>query len=213
MDLGVESPPAPAASSPSLTGRSLPTARSPGDPGLQEGGVVEELAAWLAGGQSVYEPDREYPGWEFDWFYTLTFDPIDKLRNLNGQQVVRHRSMSATNTTLGWSRTDRYFREWIQVIEERNPRQVFWTRSREWNPNHEGGTHFHGLIGGVGTQRRHAAWAAWFYPHGVARIEPIAGVRNREAVARYVSKYVLKDQGEMVMSPNLGAFQKQGGPS
>lgn len=196
MEMGVKAPPSSAAPSPSLTGRSLPTARSPGDEGDQEGGAVEQLASWLS------------DSWEWDWFYTLTFDPIDKLRNVDGQQVIRHRAMSATNTTLGWSRTDRYFRDWIRPIEERAPRSVFWTRSREWNPNHEGGTHFHGLIGGVGTQRRDRAWSDWFYPHGNARIEPIAGVKSREAVARYVSKYVMKDQGEMLFSTDLGAFRK-----
>jgi len=61
-------------------------------------------------------------------------------------------------------------------------------------------------MGGVGKLRRSDAFAEWFRAHGVARIVPIDGVRSRDAVALYVSKYVMKDQGEMVFSADLGAY-------
>jgi len=168
--------------------------------GDEEGGTVGKLAGWLS------------DGWSWDWFYTLTFEPIRALRNVapGDRPNTRHQPVGPGHSLVGWSASDRYFREWVKGVEERGTLDsVFWTRSREVNPNHEGGTHFHGLIGGVGTQRRDRAWREWFGAHGNARIEPIEGVRSREAVARYVSKYVMKDGGELLFSDNLGSWRRE----
>lgn len=165
--------------------------------------VIGELAAWLGGGESVHEPGKVHPGWSWDWFYTLTFDPADKVRNLVG---------GASHTHVGWSLSDRRFREWEQgIAAQLPPGAAYWVRSRERNPDRPG-THFHGLMGGVGNLRRDRAWREWFERNGMARIVPLSEANSREAVVRYVTKYVLKDQGEMTFSPSLGLHRKETQP-
>lgn len=133
-------------------------------------------------------------GWEWDWFSTHTFsDPKGE----------------GTHTSVGWSLSDRRFREWADSLAQKvgmGP-EVYWVRAREPHKL-RASTHFHALVGGVGKLRRDEAWGEWFRRNGQARIEPVNGL----GAGYYVSKYILKAGGEIVFSDNAGAYMK-GGPS
>jgi hypothetical protein len=108
---------------------------------------------------------------------------------------------------VGWRLSDERYREWVGNLEARTALgSVYWVRSRERNP-YRRGCHFHGLVGGVGSLSRRDAWREWFERNGMARIEPIRSVDSRAAVVAYVSKYVLKEDGEMMFSDNAGLHQ------
>jgi hypothetical protein len=179
---GVEPRPA-ADSGPSLTSRSLP-----GDGDLRDGGDLAETGG-IVGEWSRWLTDQ----WRWDWFFTGTFgDPDEPARRLG-------------HTSVGWTLSDRLYREWVAELEARSPLQsVYWFRAREPH-KHRSSTHFHALIGGVGKLSRRDAWRLWFERNGRARIEPITTVG---AVATYVSKYVLKAEGQYEFSPNVGLFKR-----
>lgn len=153
------------------------------------GGEVQEAwGDWIAG------------AWRWDWFFTGTFsDPKDQ----------------GTRTTVGWSASDRYFREWVSDVEQTyhlDPSGVdvrdtstglWWVRAREPHQVRDS-THFHALIGGVGNLRRDQAWRLWFERHGQCRIEP---VRPGAGAALYVAKYINKAGGELVFSEDAGMWR------
>lgn len=158
----------------------------------ESGKVLEEWAEWIAG------------GWRWDWFATLTFSPPD--------------GGSLGHTTVGWSLSDRRFRTFVEHLEdEAGPGSVYWMRAREPH-QFSAGTHFHALIGGVAQLRRTDAWRWWFERNGQARIlpadaDPDTGevVGNRLAVCRYVVKYCLKQNGEVVFSDTMSAARRAPG--
>jgi hypothetical protein len=148
--------------------------------------VLAEWGDWL---------NRE---WEWSWFVTLTFD-------------VKRLPAVGTRTVVGWSASSRAWDQWLERLidssglwEPRSvgaiPRDAWWIRGREPNPWRQG-THFHALIGGLPpSASRRDAWSDWFGRHGLARIlpyEPSLGA------AHYLTKYVVKELGDVVFSPNL----------
>lgn len=135
--------------------------------------------------------------WQWDWWVTLTYDP------------KRRPSASATHTAVGWSLSNRHWHEWLaEAVGDSSgsspwPGSPFWVRGREPNPWRYG-THFHALVGGVGTDTsRKRAWESWFIKHGLARIEPYD---PRRGAGYYVSKYVIKELGDITFSPNLDSM-------
>lgn len=170
---------------PSLNSRSLSEIRTGA---LTKQEVLTEWGEWLS------------RSWSWDWWVTLTFDP----RKIE--------SASSTHTAVGWSQSDRFWHEWLgaavgdsQSAESVLP-SVYWLRGREPNPWRYG-THFHALVGGVPTgTSRSAAWAAWFERHGMARVEPYDPMRG---AGFYVSKYVVKQLGDLTFSPNAGDYKRE----
>lgn len=145
-----------------------------------KGGVLAEWGGWL---------DRQ---WSWDWFVTATFDPTKD-------------TTGGTHSVVGWGLSAKYWDEWIAKLEvQAGFGAVHWFRGREPNP-YRLGTHFHALVGGVGTLSRRDAWASWHDEHGMARILPY---EPRMGAARYVAKYVAKELGDLTFSPNAGLFVK-----
>ncbi len=171
-------------SGPSLNSRSLPC--SQGDGWLSKREVMDSWGDWLS------------RTWSWDWWVTLTYDPR------------KVEAASSTHTATGWAASQRDWTRWLgesvgdAASAESVLPGVYWLRGREPNPWRYG-THFHALIGGVptGTSRR-LAWEKWFEPHGMARIEPYD---PRRGAGWYVSKYVIKQLGDIQFSPNIGNFQ------
>jgi hypothetical protein len=124
--------------------------------------------------------------WRWDWWVTLTFDQ------------KRVGSATSTHTGAGWSLSDRYWYEWLAwAVPNASP---YWVRAREPNKSHYG-THFHALVGAVPTAtRRTAAFGEWKRRHGVARIEPYDPLQG---AGYYVSKYVVKQLGDIQFSANF----------
>jgi len=168
---------------PSLNGRSL--LGSGGAPTREE--VKDEWGRWLT---ESFEP--------FDWWTTLTFDPKRGPSGVDG------------HTAVGWALSDRYWREWLSEVTGDDgstglvASRSWWIRGREPNPWRYG-THFHALIGGVENLNRTAAWRAWFFRHGMARIEPYD---PRKGAGWYVAKYVVKELGDIRFSDNFGLHRK-----
>ena len=74
---------------------------------------------------------------------------------------------------------------------------VRWVCASE--PQRRGVIHFHALMAGVGDVRRLGVMDEWYRIAGIARIEE---PKQHDAVARYVSKYVVKG-GEIDMGGPL----------
>jgi hypothetical protein len=147
--------------------------------------ALDEWGRWLS------------EGWDWSWFVTLTFDP----------QKVR----AGTRTQWGWSASNR---AWEQFMEQLTPQargsqglsgQLWWVRGRE--PHHDsGGTHFHALIGGIEPSvSRRDAWSWWKSRVGINRIEPYDPTRG---AAHYLTKYVVKQLGDVQFSTNLGLHRR-----
>ncbi len=136
--------------------------------------MIEAYSEWLS------------THWAWDWFFTGTFAPV---------------TGSATHTVVGWSGSDRRFRDWVGGLPAIQP---YWVRAREPH-QFRNATHFHALIGGVGNLRRDEAWRRWFEANGQGRVDPI---KHPGEVAAYVAKYVLKAGGELVFSPNADLMMK-----
>jgi hypothetical protein len=81
--------------------------------------------------------------------------------------------------------------------------EAYWLRAREPH-QFRNATHFHALVGGVGTLSRRDAFQRWKDQNGMARIEPAAN----ERIVAYVTKYVLKQDGELKFSDNLERFRR-----
>lgn len=144
-------------------------------------GTLDAWGSWLA------------DTWHWDWFHTGTFAPLD------GET-----RKSVTHTAVGWDLSDRRFRQWVEQLQQLAGQPVYWVRARERHQFNRS-THFHSLIGGVGNLSRRDAWREWFERNGQARIEP---VRGADEVARYVSKYVVKEYGSVEFSENAGAMKR-----
>jgi hypothetical protein len=167
------------------------------EPSLNSQGVPENRRAY---GSEVLGAWGEWlSSWRWDWFVTLTYD--QKRKGPQGR---------GSHDRVGWSLSDRHWHEWLgQAVGDSAGSasilpSVYWVRGREPNPWRYG-THFHALIGGVptGTSRRDA-WAAWFHPHGRALIEPYD---PRQGAGYYVSKYVVKDGGDIKFSESFERFK------
>jgi hypothetical protein len=149
--------------------------------------ALSEWGDWLSG------------QWEWSWFFTGTFDP----------KKVRH----GTRTTWGWAATEKAwgdFLAWVQPSARGSQGlsgSLWWVRGRE--PHHDsGGTHFHALIGGLDpTVSRRDAWAWWKDRCGINRIEPYEPSRG---AAHYLTKYVVKQLGDVQFSDNLGLHRRVG---
>jgi hypothetical protein len=149
--------------------------------------------------------------WEWSWFVTLTFD-------------ARLVSVG-TRTTVGWAASARAWDSWLDGLIDRSglweprrdgaiPLGAYWVRGREPNPWRQG-THFHALIGGLpASASRKDAWLDWFgdgwrdpetgklrpTKHGLARILPY---EPSKGAAHYLTKYVVKELGDVVFSNDL----------
>lgn len=152
---------------------------------VAKGAALDEWGRWLS------------DGWDWSWFVTLTFDP---------GKVAK-----GTRTLWGWGATDR---AWDQFIAHVTPSarggqglsgQLWWVRGRE--PHHNsGGTHFHALIGGLpSTVSRRDAWEWCKARFGMNRIEPYDPTRG---AAHYLTKYVVKELGDVRFSDNLGLHRR-----
>lgn len=157
---------------------------------LRKGAVLDAWGSWLSA------------QWDWSWWVTLTFDP---------DKALRDRNPDGTRTGVGWSASARSWDEWLAATlgdssgSTTLPGSIYWVRGREPNP-YRYGTHFHALIGGVPDDlRRDAAWRWWFDRNGHARIEPY---RADWGAGRYLSKYVVKELGDITFSDNLGTFAK-----
>lgn len=161
--------------------------------------MLDEWGGWLS------------TGWDWQWWVTLTFDPK---RNV-GKGSPTHGRMEYDPTlgrevqreVVGWSQSARFFDEWLAASLGDSsgtgvlPGSIYFVRGREPNP-HRYGTHFHALIGGVTTDAsRRAAWVRWSAKHGNARIVPY---NPAWGAGRYLSKYVVKELGDITFSANLG---------
>lgn len=157
---------------------------------LRKGAVLDAWGAWLS--------DR----WDWSWWVTLTFDPRKMAE-----------PGSSTHTAVGWSQSARFWDEWLARVAGDStgtgvlPGLPHWVRGREPNP-YRYGTHFHALVGGLPPDlSRSGAWSDWFTRHGMARIEPY----NPEwGAGRYLSKYVVKELGDITFSDNLADRMKEG---
>jgi len=145
--------------------------------------------------------------WDWDLFVTLTHD--------NSEAALGR----GTRTIVGWSASSDRWDQWLDesVIPRIRrsagglPGSPYWVRGREPNPWRKG-THFHALIGGVGDIDRRAIWRDWFAQpedgglgFGLARILPYEPSRG---AAHYLTKYVVKDLGDIVFSGNLKANER-----
>ena len=153
--------------------------------GLERREQLEQWGNWLR------------DGWDWDLFVTLTHD--------NSEAALGR----GTRNIVGWKASADRWDEFIDraVIPNSRPVAVpHWVRGREPNPWRKG-THFHALLGGFGDGSRKALWEWWFREqgYGLARIlpyEPALGA------AHYLTKYVVKDLGDVAFSPNLGLQRK-----
>lgn len=155
----------------------------PSDAG--KGGLLDQWGAWLDS------------AWRWDWFVTLTFDPVKETRG-------------GTHNVVGWGLSAKAWDDWVVRVDERSGGEAYWFRGREPNP-HRLGTHFHALVGGVSGLRRDLAWQEWTEPHGFARILPYgrdAQGRRVSGASAYVAKYVTKELGDLTFSRNAGLMRK-----
>jgi hypothetical protein len=153
----------------------------------EKGGVLDSWGRWLD------------TGWTWDWFATLTFD--------------QSKAEGIGHDVIGWGLSARYWDEWVgKLTEQTGMPGLYWVRGREPNPANRG-THFHALIGGAEHLSRREAWGDWKSRHGFARILPYGRDevgRPVEGAARYISKYVVKELGDITFSPNLGLMKRYG---
>ncbi len=110
--------------------------------------------------------------WEWEWFCTFTF------RDLVHPEAADKRFrvlISQANRVL-------YGHRW-----HKQGRSLRWVRALEYQKRDV--IHYHALMAGVQDLRRLTWMDRWHELAGYARIEPI---ESSAAVARYVSKYVVK---------------------
>ncbi len=156
--------------------------------GPQRKEALQEWGDWLS---------RE---WSWDLFVTLTHDQSE-------QALGR-----GTRTVVGWKasadRWDRFMD--LAVVPKVKAKEglvsPYWVRGREPNPWRKG-THFHALIGGVGEINRRELWEWWFRDqgYGLARILPY---EPSKGAAHYLTKYVVKELGDVAFSSDLGLHRR-----
>jgi hypothetical protein len=131
--------------------------------------------------------------WAWQWFCTFTF-----------REIVHPEA------------ADKRFRLFVSMVnrEHYGPRWykkglgIQWVRALEYQ--RRGVIHYHALAAGVEALRRLTWMDIWQELAGYARIEPI---RDRAAVRRYVSKYVVKggelDLGGPLLTDQLALFTER----
>lgn len=129
------------------------------------------------------------------WFATLTFRPSHE-----GRSGGMHPEKADKAFRVLVSKINRhlYGTRWYKRPET----QLCWARGQEFHKS--GRIHFHALLADptkdLNDLTRRMDWVDWWYREfGIARIE---APESQEHVARYVSKYVVKD-GEIDFSPNF----------
>jgi len=137
-------------------------------------------------------------GFNAHWFLTLTFRP--KHESASGG-IHPEKADKAFRVLLSKVNRHIYGPRW----HKRPDGGIAWARGQEFHKS--GRIHFHAIASAptadLNTLARRMDWVDWWWREfGIARIEkPL----SREDVARYVSKYVMKD-GEIDFSPNFGRY-------
>lgn len=140
--------------------------------------------------------------WSWDLFVTLTHD--------NSEAALGR----GTRSIVGWKASSDRWDRWLSEAVIPNSRSgtglpdPYWVRGREPNPWRKG-THFHALVGGVGDVNRRGLWRWWFQEqgYGLARILPY---EPSKGAAHYLTKYVVKELGDVRFSDNLGLHRRTG---
>jgi hypothetical protein len=126
------------------------------------------------------------------WFCTLTF------RN----SVHPERAVKVFRLWVNEINRSLYGKRWAQ-----RGQGIYWFLA--WEYQKRGVLHFHALLGdteNLNDRARRLTWMdRWFELAGIARIEDI---KNRAAIDRYVSKYVVKG-GQIDSSETLKSFAQQ----
>lgn len=124
----------------------------------------------------------------WDWWTTLTFrDPSEQDKSRGWDKI-------------GTGYAKRAWHTFINEIEKETGREPGWVCGTEYQ-KWRGVPHFHALINGVGSLRR-LDWMDWWYQRfGIARILPYDA---KKGAGRYISKYVVKELGEI----NFGGLDK-----
>ncbi len=154
---------------------------------VRSGGELAERAreasvAWLAKLQ------------DWDIYFTLTYDP-----RRSGVVVV-----TEGKGTVPYSRwaSARHFRWWCSASEAALSRYVFAVGVQEFQRS--GWPHWHGLLaaGGLSSDEFVALSKLWFDRFGFCKFDRVAA-DDREAIAGYISKYLVKSSSELVLHGSL----------
>lgn len=150
-----------------------------------------EMGKWIA---------RE---WRWDMFATLDFALVSDIRKKKGardvDRAMRSRLGSVDWSAVGISAAETQLSYWLErSVTSRAPHAYWWFAIEA----HKFRTtpHFHGLIGGVRGAEWRDMWEDWYEGCGSGRLVPI---RNNDAAAVYVAKYVNKGIGKVYTSPGL----------
>lgn len=136
----------------------------------------------------------------WQWFLTLTFRP--QYRDARGG-IHPEKADKAFRLLVSCINRECYGKNW-----HRRPHGgVVWARGQEFHKS--GRIHFHAVAAAptadLNALTRRLDWMDWWYREfGIARIERPS---DQEDVARYVSKYVVKD-GEIDFSRNFPATEQ-----
>ena len=121
----------------------------------------------------------------WDWFATLTF-----------------RDPGSDNQQRGWTKigtqyASRAFKAFLKAVQKETPEKICWVCGLEYQ-HWRGVPHYHALLSGVQDVRRMDFVDWWWDRYGIARILPY-----KERASYYMSKYVIKDLGEIFFSNSL----------
>lgn len=130
------------------------------------------------------------------WFATLTFRPSHEGRSGG---IHPEKADKAFRVLISKINRHIYGTRWYK----RDETQLCWARGQEFHKS--GRIHFHAVLADptkdLNDLTRRMDWVDWWWREfGIARIERPT---SQADVARYVSKYVVKD-GEIDFSPNFG---------
>lgn len=134
------------------------------------------------------------------WFVTLTFRPQHET---HGNGVHPEKADKAFRVLVSSINREIFGVRWWK----RPQTQLIWARGQEFHKS--GRIHFHAVFAAphadLNALTRRMDWVDWWWREfGIARIERPT---DQEDVARYVSKYVVKD-GEIDFSPNFPALDQ-----
>jgi len=121
----------------------------------------------------------------WDWFCTLTF------RDRTPEQI------KAGWTKVGTHYAARAFKAFVKAVQKETPEKIRWVCGLEYQ-HWRGVPHYHALLSGVQDVRRMDFVDWWWDRYGIARILPY-----KERASYYMSKYVIKDLGEIFFSNSL----------